>query len=86
MANDTHEQLSEDLDWWIQGRSGEFLAQDDHQEEAGQETPSTGILTGFTIVCEWVGDDGEKWLTYHRKNGQAVWLTRGLHAEALTDL
>ena len=86
MSSDDHKALSDELHEVFQERSADFLGPDDHLEDEGRETPATGFLTGFVLVCEWVGDDGEKWVTYHREPKQAIWLTRGLLSEALIDL
>lgn len=68
-----HEQLQE--------QSGDFFLHDEDEE-----TPDTGLLLSWMVVCTWQGSDGEKWITYHRRPGQAVWESRGLLSEALADL
>lgn len=84
MADTDHTELQDELGRMFQERSGTFLAPDDDDDEA--ELPSTGLLVGWCLVCEWAGDDGKRWLSYHRNNGQPTWATRGLLGEALADL
>lgn len=78
------DQFTQSLHEDFQARADEFFIPSDHEDQ--EDTPDTGILTGWMLVCAWQGTDGEKWLTYHRQPGAASWETRGLLTEALTDL
>ena len=55
-------------------------------DDDDDETPSTGVLTAWFLVCEWAADDGDHWLTYHMDNQQPVWLSRGMLSEAISDM
>ena len=71
-----------ELNDFLQEHASDLLASSDEEIEV----PDTGVLTGWMLVAEWAADDGERWLTYHRRNEQTSWLTRGLLAEAMEDL
>ena len=71
---------------FLQEHAADMLIPNDEQIEAGVECPSSGILTGYVIVCEWVGTDGDSWVSYGRPSQQAPWRTRGFLAEHLADL
>jgi hypothetical protein len=55
-------------------------------DESDEETPETGVLTEWFLVCGWTGSDGGRWVTYHRCPGQPQWTSRGLLLEAVGDL
>ena len=86
MADEDHHQLQDELGVLIQERNGAFLTRNDEMDDEDVETPTAGVLTGWFLVCQWVGDDGGKWLSYHSDNNAATWETRGLLSEALSDL
>jgi len=54
--------------------------------DSEEDPPEGGVLTGFYLVCEWVGNDGKYWITYCRHPDQTQWRSRGLLEEAITDL
>lgn len=87
MGDDTHRDLQDEFCQIIQERSAAFLAPNDEMEEDGADgSPTAGLLVNWHLVCEWAGDDGRRWLSYHRNNDQATWEARGLLTEAVADL
>lgn len=42
------------------------------------ELPPEALLTGWVLVCEWVGSDGEPYMTSTNASGQPIWKTAGL--------
>lgn len=46
----------------------------------------TSMCTGYAVVAQWSDLDGNVWMTTNAPTNQAQWLTRGLLAEALSDL
>ena len=69
---------------YFQSRAADFFMPED--EDGDREIPETGVLCGWVLVAEWMGDDGERWMTTNRPPAQAMWLTRGLLSEAIGDL
>lgn len=84
MADDDIHALAASLHEHLQQEAERFLTAADDQTDL--ELPDTGVLTGWFLVTEWHGTDNQPWLTYHWKPGQPQWLSRGLLAEAQTDL
>jgi hypothetical protein len=41
------------------------------------------LLTGWTLVAEWVDHDGDRWLTREQAASTTQWSARGMHHEAL---
>jgi len=41
------------------------------------------VLTGFVVVCEWMDETGEKWLSKCHSASLPIWAADGLHHEAL---
>lgn len=76
--------LSTELREYFQAHAEEFLEYTGDDEP--EALPETGVLTGYALVCSWIGDDGQHWITYLRPKDQPLWATRGLLAEALHDL
>lgn len=60
----------------------------DGVDDFGPDQP--GVVTGAVLVAEWVGEDGEPWLTYVTADarGEALpsWRIRGLTLDVLDTL
>lgn len=41
------------------------------------------LLTGWTLVAEWIDHDGERWLSRAFASSTPAWTARGMHHEAL---
>ena len=52
-------------------------------ETHGSPIPVSGsMLNGYVLICEWMGTDGDYWLTQHHMPGQPYWRTLGYLAGA----
>ena len=53
--------------------------------EAHAPVAETGgaVLTGWTVVAEWMDADGARWLTRGCAEGMTTWGAKGLHHEAI---
>ena len=74
----------ETLQEFLQTISAEALSVDGKEVE--EEPPDTGILVGWAITCEWMGSDGERWVTYGRGSETSRAYAKGLlmdHLDAL---
>jgi hypothetical protein len=66
-------------------------ASSDAVEEALQKNPPPGselrggLLTGWSLVAEWMATDGEKWLSRLDSEGMTKWGREGMFFEALWD-
>ena len=54
-----------------------------------EDVPDTGVLTGWVLVAEWQGDDGNRWLSKLSGNatgdqGLPSWTERGLCNEVVS--
>ena len=77
-------QVAEKMRETLQGLDQDLFSRTD--DSADKEPPDGGVLTGFYLVCEWMGNDGKHWITYTRHPDQTQWRSRGLLEEAITDL
>lgn len=77
-------QVAEKVRETLQGFDADLFTRSD--DTAEDEIPDGGVLTGFYLVCEWMGNDGKHWITYTRHPDQTQWWSRGLLEEAITDL
>lgn len=41
------------------------------------------VLTGWTVVAEWMDGGGTRWLTRGSAEGMTTWAAKGLHHEAI---
>lgn len=53
--------------------------------DGDEGSPGRGVLTGFVLVAEWAGDDGEMWLTTTRPDSQPYWRSNGMLAAAIQE-
>lgn len=84
MSTEDINSFTRELQDYFQSRAEDFFSDYDDDDQ-GHEV-QTGVLTGYVLVCGWMGDDGGSWITYHRPKGQPIWLSRGFLSEALHDL
>ena len=50
---------------------------------AGMEKQA--VLVGWAIVCDWMDEDGERWLSKAHSASLPTWSADGLHHAALYD-
>lgn len=87
MSESGHKVFARELHEQFQERAPDFLAPNDDPElDEDQTPPEGGVLTGWFLVAEWVGADGDAWISYHRAPDQPAWRSRGLLGEAISDL
>jgi hypothetical protein len=53
------------------------------QELGPHQLEKAAVLTGFVLVCEWMDEDGERWLSKCHSSSLTNWTASGLHHEAL---
>lgn len=41
------------------------------------------VLTGWAIICDWMDEDGERWLSKAHSANIPGWIASGYHHEAL---
>ncbi len=58
--------------------SAAIEAERDEMIAFGGDYPEHAVLTGWALVAEWAGDDGQAWLTQTQPAGQAYWRTLGM--------
>ena len=53
------------------------------QELGPAGVDKAAVLTGWSIVCDWMDEDGERWLSKAHSATQPYWVANGYHHEAL---
>lgn len=53
------------------------------QEAGPAEIDKQAVLVGWAIVCDWMDEDSERWLSKAHSASLPAWLASGLHHEAL---
>lgn len=53
-----------------------------------ESLPESGVVTGWVLVAEWQGDDGERWLSKLSGNATGdrslpAWTSRGMCSEVV---
>lgn len=43
----------------------------------------SAVLVGWVLVCDWMDEDGERWLSKGHSASIPAWVAAGLHHEAL---
>lgn len=53
------------------------------QEIGPADIDGATVLTGWVLVCEWMDESGNKWLSKAHSASVTAWAAAGLHHEAL---
>lgn len=55
-----------------------------HLQEIGPaDITKRAVLTGWAIVCDWMDEDGERWLSKAHSATVPAWVAQGYYHEAL---
>lgn len=71
-----------DLDEAVPRLHAAIEAERDSLIAMGGDYPDRAVLTGWALVAEWAGDDGDLWLTNTSPAGQPHWRTCGMLNES----
>lgn len=52
-------------------------------QEQGPVTGQAAVLTGWVVIFEWMGEDGNRWLAKGHSASLTGWAANGFHHEAL---
>jgi hypothetical protein len=52
-------------------------------QDLGPAHDRAAVLAGWAIVCDWMDEDGERWLSKAHSANQPAWVAAGYHHEAL---
>lgn len=53
------------------------------QELGPQDIEKHAVLVGWALVCDWMDEDGERWLTKCHSASIPTWSAAGMHHDAL---
>lgn len=53
------------------------------QELGPPDMEKHAVLVGWVIVCDWMDEDGERWLSKGHSSSIPTWTAEGMHHEAL---
>lgn len=53
------------------------------QDIGPHQIEKQAVLVGWAVVCDWMDEDGERWLSKTHSASLPAWLASGLHHEAL---
>lgn len=53
------------------------------QELGPPDIDKSAVLVGWVMVCDWMDEDGERWLSKGHSSSIPTWTAEGMHHEAL---